>query len=177
MQTALMSRSLSSPEMAVAGRAPDAAHGLHRCSPESHADHQFVAMLNGYRGSGGLARADEVLKVLKCHSEAHVARLARWIVKRKVICFEWRSQTWLPWFQFHRLDTTPQPDLEPVFTELTPGSWRTGLRSLTHGLRSERRSTRYASIRLRCCKPRAPTISLPPDKADAGSYPASAPPN
>ncbi|QDL36776.1 hypothetical protein [Rhodoferax sediminis] len=120
MQTVLMSRSISSPEMALAGYAPDAAYWPHPCTPESHADHQFVAMLNGYRGSGGLARADEVLKVLKRHSEAHVARLARWIVKRKVICFEWRSQTWLPWFQFDRFDTTPQPELGPVFTELTP---------------------------------------------------------
>ena len=120
MQTVSLLNPSSSPDMFMSRHAPDAANCPHQCIPESHADHQFVAMLNGYRGSGGLARADEVLKVLKCHSEAHVARLAHWIVKRKVICFEWRSQTWLPWFQFHRFDTTPQPELAPVFTELTP---------------------------------------------------------
>jgi hypothetical protein len=120
MQTALMPRSISSPEMFLARRAPDAANGPHQCTPQGHADQQFVAMLNAYRGSGGIGRTEEVLKMLKYYDESPVTKLADWILKRKVICFEWRSQTWLPWFQFHHADMRPQPDLAPVFAELAP---------------------------------------------------------
>lgn len=44
--------------------------------------------------------------------------LMGWIVNRQVIFFEWQSQSWLPWFQFTRIDMTPQPQLKPVFAEL-----------------------------------------------------------
>ncbi|OOG58689.1 hypothetical protein B0E49_01900 [Polaromonas sp. C04] len=115
-----MPRSISLPETLLARHAPDAASGPHRCTPQGHADHQFVAMLNAYRASGGLGRTGEVLKMLKYHDESPVTKLANWILKRKVICFEWRSQTWLPWFQFHHADMRPQPELAPVFAELTP---------------------------------------------------------
>ena len=103
----------------VARHAPDAANCPHRqCTPERHVDHQFVAMLNAYRASGGLGRIQEILKMLKSHDEKPDLTLASWILKRKVICFEWRSMTWLPWFQFRPADMDPQPELAPVLAEL-----------------------------------------------------------
>jgi len=120
MQAVLMPRSISSPDRFVARNAPDPTDYMQQCAPHRHADHQFAAMLSAYRGSGGLGRTGEVLKMLKCHDDGSVTRLASWILKRKVICFEWRSQTWLPWFQFHHAEMRPQPELAPVFAELTP---------------------------------------------------------
>ena len=120
MQTALMPRSISSPDMLLARHAPDAVNGPHPRTQQGHADHQFVAMLNAYRGSGGLGRTEEILKMLKQYEDGALTKLASWILKKKVICFEWRSQTWLPWFQFHHADMRPQPELAPVLAELTP---------------------------------------------------------
>ena len=34
------------------------------------------------------------------------------------MCFEWRADIWLPWFQFHNADLVPHPQLSPVFDEL-----------------------------------------------------------
>lgn len=78
-----------------------------------------MAMLDAYRGSGGLARAQEVLNMFKRCGGPGVAALARWIVSRELICFEWQAQTWLPVFQFSRQGLTPDPRLRPVFAELT----------------------------------------------------------
>ena len=126
MQTALMSQPVSMPDRYVARHAPDAANNPHRrCTPERYADHQFVAMLNAYRASGGLGRIQEILRMLQSHDASPTLTLARWILKRNVICFEWRSITWLPWFQFRAADMDPQPELAPVLAELAPvfDSW------------------------------------------------------
>jgi hypothetical protein len=82
-------------------------------------DRQFVVMLDAYRSSGGLARAQEILTMFKRRDGPGVAALARWIVSRELICFEWQAQSWLPLFQFKRPDLTPDPRLRPVFAELT----------------------------------------------------------
>ncbi len=76
-------------------------------------------MLNSYRGSGGLAREQEVVALFKRRYGPDLATLASWIVEREVICFEWQSQIWLPWFQFNRFDMAPQPELGQVLAELT----------------------------------------------------------
>ena len=105
----------------MARHAPDAANRPHqRCTPQRYADHQFAGMLNAYRASGGLGRIQEVLKLLKSHEASAALTLAQWILKKKVICFEWRSNAWLPWFQFRASDMAPQPQLAPVLAELAP---------------------------------------------------------
>lgn len=82
------------------------------------ADDAFVAMLGAYRGSGGLGRVDEVVTLLEGRGHRGVATLARWIVERSVISFEWQQQTWLPWFQFKRADRVPDSGLRAVLVEL-----------------------------------------------------------
>jgi len=83
---------------------PATATGRYSYAPQSCTDDQFVAMLNAYRGSGGLD-ADT---------------LANWIAEREVIGFEWQSRTWLPIFQFNRFDMTRPPALGQVLAELIP---------------------------------------------------------
>jgi hypothetical protein len=88
-------------------------------APEYHLDQQFVALLDAYRYCGGLARANEVVVMFKNCDSANAENLANWIVKGKVICFEWQSKLWLPLFQFNQLDMTPLPGLDQVLAELS----------------------------------------------------------
>ena len=88
-------------------------------------DDQFVAMLNAYRGSGGLARDGELVALSRHRSGPDADTLAKWIAEREVIGFEWQSRTWLPVFQFNLFDMTRPPALEQVLAELNPvyDSW------------------------------------------------------
>ena len=36
-----------------------------------------------------------------------------------LVCFGWQAQTWLPLFQFQRVTLSPDPQLRPLFAELT----------------------------------------------------------
>lgn len=96
---------------------PGADEHSHR--PAADADDHFVAMLGAYRRSGGLARADEVVTLLESCGRPGVTTLARWIVARSVISFEWQLQAWLPWFQFRPGDDGPEPALPAVVAELS----------------------------------------------------------
>ena len=90
----------------------------HQRLTQAHPDRQFISMLNNYRGNGGLARADEVLQLGGYGAGLDVATLARWIVERDVISFEWREQTWLPLFQFDRPSMSIRRELKAVLNEL-----------------------------------------------------------
>lgn len=81
---------------------------------------EFGAMCVSFRATGGVARVDDLVRRFRSHGGASAAVLASWIERRQVICFEWRDAIWLPWFQFHRVDLVPHPQLAPVFDELTP---------------------------------------------------------
>ena len=78
----------------------------------------FIAMLNAYRPSGGLARANEVAARLRPRGGTSVNALAQWIVTRQVISFEWQGKIWLPLFQFNAEDMARQPGLNTVLSEL-----------------------------------------------------------
>ena len=94
-------------------------------APRVCTDEQFVAMLNAYRGSGGLVRDGELLALFRRSSGPDADTLANWIAQREVIGFEWQSRTWFPVFQFRHLDMERQPALGQVFAELIPAydSW------------------------------------------------------
>jgi hypothetical protein len=96
----------------------DAVNPSERPSQQWQVNGQFVAMLNAYRCSGGLARAQELAVICKSLCETRLIALADWIVKRKVISFEWESKIWLPRFQFNHVDMTLAPGLEDTLAEL-----------------------------------------------------------
>lgn len=117
MQTIRVSR--SEPVARHGGRvASEPTASRQPCAPAG-ADAAFVALLQAYRCSGGLARADDVAALLEHRRGPFIAVLARSIVERRVISFEWQAQTWLPWFQFARPDPLPEPALAAVLAELT----------------------------------------------------------
>ncbi len=87
---------------------------------ESTRDRQFVAMLRGFRESGGLLRGDEVAVQMQRTSGYDVSLLARWIVTSQVLSFEWRSELWLPMFQFEPKDMSRREAARRVMAELQP---------------------------------------------------------
>lgn len=86
---------------------------------QGHVDQQFMAMLDAFRPSGGLACGPEVFALFARRCGADVGTLAGWILNRKVICFEWQSRMWLPLFQFQLQSMTPQAGLREVLEVLT----------------------------------------------------------
>ena len=83
------------------------------------ADRQLTAMLSGYRRTGGVASGEVVASLLRQRSEQPISLLARWIVARQVVCFVWRSQTWLPLFQFDLARMEVQPGAKNAIAELS----------------------------------------------------------
>ena len=81
---------------------------------------QFVSLEAACRRSGGIVSADEVVLMLRnCGSNQPLSKLARWIVARDVMSFEWRATTWLPLFQFERGDMSLRPGVSAVVCELS----------------------------------------------------------
>ena len=119
MQNAVVPISTLSSRVIEVRHTGEAANSSSRCALGERSDDEFVAMLDAYRSSGGLARAPEVIALFKRCQGPSVATLASWIAERDVICFEWDTQAWLPLFQFDRRLLRPDPQLQPVFAELT----------------------------------------------------------
>lgn len=89
-----------------------------RQAQESQRNNQFVALLNAFRRSGGLARAPEVVARFKRQGVDDVSPLASWLVKRQVISVEWQSKIWLPLFQFSPTGMALRTGLSSVLAEL-----------------------------------------------------------
>ena len=120
MQNALLAQPFlsSAPSQGVATPLADSPE--QRPSPAACADGKFIDLLEAYRGSGGLARAQEVRAQVARQHEASVVMLASWIVRRHVICFVWQAKMWLPLFQFDAPGMTPMAGLRDVMSELAP---------------------------------------------------------
>ena len=82
------------------------------------AEHQYLAMARGYASSGGIAVCDEMVGLLRCCFDQPISVLARWIVGRAVVCFEWRATMMLPIFQLDLADMTIRPQVSDVLREL-----------------------------------------------------------
>jgi hypothetical protein len=89
-----------------------------RLTQENQINRQFMEMLDSYRATNGLARAQEVFTMYKFHHGNDVAMLARWIVKRDVVSFDWQSKVWVPLFQFDRSDMSILPGMKPILAVL-----------------------------------------------------------
>ena len=94
-------------------------------APTEALDALFVDLLNAYRASGGLARLGEVLALTRAIPGHDVARLAAWILERRVMSFEWQGDLWLPLFQFNQSDMAPTQATLQVVQAMNPvlGPW------------------------------------------------------
>jgi hypothetical protein len=101
---------------AFTGRRPLASTLLH----SNENDHAFIGMLDSYRNSGGLARAQEVFTLFKSRSALGVVTLAHAMAQRTVLSLEWHADVWVPLFQFEHQHMGVKPPLAPVFAALNP---------------------------------------------------------
>jgi hypothetical protein len=86
--------------------------------PPSHA--HFSALRAAYRPSGGLARGDDLARLLEDWQQGDFVSLARLIVGRDVFGFKWREELWIPMFQFELRDLSTRTAHRPVLAELAP---------------------------------------------------------
>ena len=81
-------------------------------------DQRFIRLLDLYRSTGGLVRAEELVTLLQRRGALALAALPGWVLGGEVICFEWHDTTWLPLFQFDAMGRVAAPQLGPVLAEL-----------------------------------------------------------
>jgi hypothetical protein len=79
---------------------------------------QFLFVQQAFRTAGGVASGDQVAYLLRERIEQPVSVVARWIVGRNVVSYEWRSQAMLPLFQFDLPKATLRPTVADVIHEL-----------------------------------------------------------
>ena len=92
----------------------------------AEADNGFVAMLEGYRPSGGLARSAELVQRLADRDSRALPVFARWVACGELVAFLWESRLWVPLFQFNA-DLQPRPEVVATCRELANAfdAWET----------------------------------------------------
>jgi len=78
----------------------------------------FIAMLEAYRATGGLAPGNFLCRSLQAHQRGDLGHLARLIVDRRVFVLDWRGDSWIPMFQFDGQDLSCKPGPALVRAEL-----------------------------------------------------------
>ncbi|MBC7995802.1 MAG: hypothetical protein H7Z15_21435 [Rhizobacter sp.] len=93
---------------------PESDDGLRRVP----SDRDFVAMRAGYRGTGGIARGDDLARLLEDLQRGDVSTLARLIAAGDVFGFDWHGSFWVPMFQFELRDLSIKHSVRRVAAEL-----------------------------------------------------------
>ncbi|WP_218510194.1 hypothetical protein [Variovorax sp. dw_308] len=81
-------------------------------------DAQFVALLDAFRGSGGLYRGEHLAALLTQRQQGDHASLARQIVAGELLAFQWSDTFWIPAFQFSGFKMLPEAGALDVILEL-----------------------------------------------------------
>ena len=85
--------------------------------PQDAEDSDFAATRSAYQGAGGIARGDDLVRVLEESGRGSLAGLARKIVAGEIFGIEWGEAIWIPMFQFTE-ELLPKPGLKAVLAEL-----------------------------------------------------------
>ena len=93
-------------------------------------ERRFEALIAAYARQGGCLSADQLCGLMRAHWDQPLSRLARWIAGRELVSVSWRSQIWVPLFQFERpsLDRHPAAcdvvrALRPVYDDWELAEW------------------------------------------------------
>lgn len=68
----------------------------------------FAAMRETYRASGGIARGDDLARMLSQRQAGDFVSLAMLVLERDVFAFQWQQSFWVPMFQFDLRDLSVQ---------------------------------------------------------------------
>ena len=106
---------------AVAGLHSSPSPSTSRATPsrggERLEDRQFQQMLEAYTRTGGLVSGNEAARRLRRYCDQPLSTLARLIVARSIVSFEWRSQLLVPLFQFEPADMSLRSSVVEVMRE------------------------------------------------------------
>ncbi len=105
-------------------------------------EHDFGLLRHAFRPSGGIARGDDLSRLLEDHRCGDFISLARFIAQHEIFAFQWRDSFWIPMFQFDLQDlsirTEPRrvlAELESVFDGWAMAVWFAQPNSWLHGHR------------------------------------------
>ena len=99
---------------------PATAGAPQRQAAPQPSDAQFRALRAAYGHSGGLARGDNLARLLEDRQQGDFVSLAKLLVGREVFGFKWHEELWIPMFQFELRDLSIKTAHRPVLAELTP---------------------------------------------------------
>ena len=99
--------------------ASDARQIFQRFAAANAQDSRFIALLNGFRGNGGLQRLSALQAIRSDAWGSHVVEaLPARVSDRTVLGIPWDHQAWVPNFQFDARGAI-KPPVAAVFLELT----------------------------------------------------------
>lgn len=81
-------------------------------------DKQYLAMDRMFSMTGGMFVGDDLIRRLRHTTDQPISMLARWIVGRQVVTFEWQRRLMAPMFQFELMHMTVRPAVTRVLEEL-----------------------------------------------------------
>lgn len=87
-----------------------------RMDVAASSDAHFIALLNAYRATGGLATGPEIAAR---QPSTGLSTLGRAITARTVISLDWGGQRWLPLFQFEPGDLAVRLPVRALIAELS----------------------------------------------------------
>jgi len=79
---------------------------------------EFLALNAAYRPTGGLARGDDLARLLEDHRFGDFVSLAGLVESGEIFGFEWQRKFWVPMFQFELRDMSSKPAVRQVREEL-----------------------------------------------------------
>jgi hypothetical protein len=80
----------------------------------------FIALLEGFRASGGTAPAEIVAGLLEEQRAGGAASLSQLVHRGGVFGFGWRARLWIPLFQLEADDLSPRAGAQRVRAALPP---------------------------------------------------------
>lgn len=105
-------------------------------------DQDFAALRTAYRASGGIARGDDLARLLDEHHSGDFVSLAMSILEGELFAFQWQHTFWIPMFQFDLRDLSIREgphrvlaELESVFDGWSMAVWFAQRNSWLHGHR------------------------------------------
>jgi hypothetical protein len=84
-------------------------------------DARLSTLMSSFGEQGGVASSDEVIGLMRPYWRQPISMLARWIVTRQLVNFNWRTQLLLPLFQFDRPRMTPREGVVDAVRVLAEG--------------------------------------------------------
>ncbi|MFZ2989761.1 hypothetical protein [Ideonella sp.] len=81
---------------------------------------RFEDLQSACRAHGGLARAEDLNRLLEDYQLGDFVSLARQLGSGELICLRWREAMWVPMFQFDLRDLSVKVGLRTVLSALAP---------------------------------------------------------